>query len=456
MNIHKYKGLEFDPTKMKETTSVLPKPQIITLGEAKGDAKTPSFLMPKIEVIHAGKTRNNTRYLADKLKGDPQLQSGVYSWLYPYPKPVIMNHDTNTAPTGRIHAASFTKDTKAGKEGIIAVPKITDPNAIESILDGRLMTVSIGATTDAAICNICGTDIIEEGFCGHMKGESYDGNMCEWIVGNVYFDELSWVNVPADQTAMVIDTGKILTAAQSTESINLDLTEWVRNKPFEKLSESLETSPTTEKEGENTLKTVEELQIKVNELTADLEKVITEKNGIQVELDQAKSTIESQQAELTVAQTSLGESTTKVTELEESVQTLEADRAGLLTKNTELASEIHTATAERVVDLKVALGKVAERDEALTQHVGRSKESLLDTLADLLAEAKAGIASIINTPRVPGTVTNPAGALLNDGKEPNSLTDVAPKATEPVKPLGKEDALKGLFGGPGRQINKAK
>lgn len=435
MRLIKFGKLEENPAKLSESLIVKPTLSEFKLTEAKGESKA---LLPQIEAIHAGATRNHTNYPAERLKGNPELRSGVYSWLYPYPKPVIYNHDTNTAATGRVHSAEFTRQTKAGKEGIILVPRITDPAAIESVQDGRLMTVSIGANTDMAMCNICGTDILAEGFCGHMKGESYDGNMCEWIVGNVYFDELSWVNVPADQNAMVIHTGDLVTgkAAASTEGARTQINESVQG---ERIIVTENLVHTNEQEGANVMPTIEELQAQVAELTEQLEKVTTEKNELETKLGEATASLETKDAELT-------EANTKVSELTQTVESLEVERQDAVDKTTELTTELHKQTAERVVDLKVVLGKVSEREEAITQHVARSIESLKDSLVDLLAEAASPKPA--RQPQAP--LVNPAAGAIIDGTEKNVI-EAAGGSKPPEKPLDAEGALKGLFSGPAFQ-----
>jgi hypothetical protein len=165
--------------------------------------------MPKIEAIHPGATRNHNRYVAEKLRGNFEKKSGIYSWTYPYPKPMIYNHDPSDVRqiSGRIYNAQYVSNGISGKEAVVIIPKITNQEDIRRILDGELLTVSIGASTDSAVCNICGTDLINEDFCGHHKGETYDGIVCEYIVGDVWFDECSWVTVPADSNAQVVDTG---------------------------------------------------------------------------------------------------------------------------------------------------------------------------------------------------------------------------------------------------------
>lgn len=204
VKILKYKGLDIDPSKLNETVSV----KNISAGGISLQESTSgeSYVMPRIEAIHSGATANSVYYPADKLKGNKDLQSGVYSWTKPYGKPVIYNHDLNTEVTGRIERAAYSEYTEAGKPGIILVPKISEPSAVQAVRDGRLLTVSIGASTNHAICSICGTDIINEGYCGHMKGEEYDEEIAHWIVGDIFFNELSWVNQPADSSAFVVDS----------------------------------------------------------------------------------------------------------------------------------------------------------------------------------------------------------------------------------------------------------
>lgn len=233
MNIVRYKGLDVNPANLHESITVkTPQTPNIRLNESTGAEE---YLMPRIEAIHAGATRNHNHYLAERLKGDPLKKTGVYSWMNPYAKPVIYNHDTETEVTGRILHAAYADYTQAGRPGIILIPKISEPRAVESLKAGRLLTVSVGATTDAAVCSICGTDIINEGYCGHMKGEQYDGRVCEWIAGDIWFEELSWVNVPADQDAMVVDTQTsiFLNTPENTEATQSQSTS--ANRPLTEL-----------------------------------------------------------------------------------------------------------------------------------------------------------------------------------------------------------------------------
>lgn len=196
------------------------------------------ILKPKIAAIHAGRTRNNTIYQEHNLRGNmshPSGPSGMYSFLYPYNKPMLKNHDTFSEPTGRVMNAQYVA-TAGGGGFIQIIPHVTDQDAIEKILDGRYLTVSIGATTESAICNICGKDIIKEGWCEHERGETYNGIVCGWNIGELWFDECSWVNIPSDSTAKILDTSEaeiyaevneesydISTGVNITESVAEDL-----------------------------------------------------------------------------------------------------------------------------------------------------------------------------------------------------------------------------------------
>lgn len=457
----KYRGLELDPSKLDEQVTV--KPRIMTeSAEAFKEATTQNgtkYLLPRIEAIHAGTTRNYTRYPSDKLKGDPILKSGVYSWLHPYAKPVIYNHDVNTSASGRIQAATFSEMTSAGRPGIIVVPKITEASAIEGILGGRLLTVSIGATTDSAICSICGTDIINEGFCGHMKGESFDGTTAEWIVGNVYFDELSWVNVPADQNAMVVSQGDISTAEafgdNGTEIINLgkSTTEWLVDTNTA-VAEGLTIKT---EEGDTTL-TEEQIKALQAELEAAktakeaaeqaLATAVAEKEAAEAALETTKEALATKETELVTAQGEVTAKEEEVTELTSAKESLEAEKVALtaslaeektareeaITENANLATEVHKATAERVVDLRISLGKESNREEAIAKFVGRSTESLNDSLADLLNEQSI-------TPKV---VTRQVEPVIN----PASSNTEEQTKTKTADTLTEQDVLMNLFRGP--------
>lgn len=466
----KFKGLDIDPRKISESVTVKPSIQVES-GQAFKEATSDGglrYLLPRIEAIHAGTTRNNTRYPAEKLRGSQELGSGVYSWMHPYPKPVIYNHDTDTEASGRIQTAAFAEYTTAGRPGIIVVPKITQEQAIDDILGGRLLTVSIGATTDAAICSVCGTDIINDGFCGHYKGETFDGVKAEWIVGNVWFDELSWVNVPADQDAMIIDSGGVISTAESfafdgRDILNLgkNTTEWLVDSQTA-LAEGLEP---TNKKGDTTLLTEQEIK----QLQDDLKEAQDAKAALEAEktaleadkevLTQANEQLKTDMEDTVAAKTTAEEALTQKeaelaeketegaafaatkesleaekTALEESLAQEKEAQTSLVEENARLSTDMHKVLAERVVDLRVSLGKEADRDEALVAYVSRSTESLNDSLGDLLKEASKAPAA--SAARGTLSIEHPAAGAI------------ATKATTVTTERTTEEVLASLFRGP--------
>lgn len=222
-------------------------------------SNTRSVLRIRLAATHAGKvTRNNGFYLPHKMK------EGAKTFVDPYKKPIQIHHGDNVDPIGRVVQANYVDtstnlrdywDAKKlvdsqrpisdalldafcqGKltdkesrefvakyfiqdvsiiddpnyEGlgyIELIADITDPEAIQKVLDGRYLTGSVGASTDAAICSIsnCGKDWAKEGGrCEHTPGKVYDGQKCVLIAGNFVYDEWSFVNKPADVHSSVIE-----------------------------------------------------------------------------------------------------------------------------------------------------------------------------------------------------------------------------------------------------------
>ena len=429
------------------------------LTEAK-DEKGKMVLKPRIECIHAGRTRNHNIYPAERLKGDYKLRSGVYSFVSPYPKPMLKNHDHYSEPTGRITDAQFVTDSATGKESIIIIPEITDQETIEKVLDGRYLTVSIGASTDSAICNICGTDIIKDGWCGHSRGETYDDVECGWIVGNLYFDECSWVNVPADSDAKVLSAGEptvmeayvqIKDKYYNLSSDNSKEVSESEAKMLGLIAENYNNEPEggTGRMSKPNVETVtlEEHNIVV-EAKATLETQLAEKDTLISEKD---TTIAKKDTALAEANTALEEATSKLQATETTLQEKDTAITELNAKVSDLETQVQVATestatvktdylkllAESVIVFKKALGKpLAENDEeVLTEHLSRSEESLKDTLDDLTKEFR--LSKTYNQ-----KVANPGGAV--DGEKDQTIEG---KEDLDSKELTTEEIMKRLFSG---------
>lgn len=153
------------------------------------------------------------------------------SYMTPYNKPVLKNHDDwNGEPLGRV-LDSFTIDHKTlsykspynselpedvieffkenncfkdGKTSII-LKCFVDDNTIEKIKDGYYLTASQGITCFDIICNICGETFFK---CTHYAGSTYKVNDIETecipkAIGPFIAEEISIVNVPANDTSII-------------------------------------------------------------------------------------------------------------------------------------------------------------------------------------------------------------------------------------------------------------
>ena len=161
-----------------------------------------------VEVLHSVITRNYVYYPPEKLQGDPnftrdgyRMPTGIYSLLSPYPKPFLLHHNELRDAIGRFVAAKFAESTSAGMPGVLGLVEVTDPEAIQKIRDGRYYNVSAGIATNAAFCSICGINLVEDPEAyrhEHFRGQYYDGKLAYIITGDLWFDEVSVVNVPGD------------------------------------------------------------------------------------------------------------------------------------------------------------------------------------------------------------------------------------------------------------------
>ncbi len=210
-------------------------------------------LIVKIAASHSGLiTRNNGFYLPDKMR------KGSSTFTAQYNKPIQVHHNDDQDPVGRIIKAEYVdinagisilnkakdsfstsqwSDFTTGKMGFVnsinfivdilnrkdsvlddpdyqgagfakITAAITDPDAIQKVLDGRYLTGSVGLTTDAAVCSVCKQDWVQTDFderCAHRPGKMYDGKKAFVITGNLHYEEYSFVNTPADRHSRVIE-----------------------------------------------------------------------------------------------------------------------------------------------------------------------------------------------------------------------------------------------------------
>lgn len=430
------KGNEFHLTEAFQYTPVINKEvvkeNLITEGE-KESKKIIKVLKPRIESIHAGKTRNGNVYISEKLKGDYKLRSGVFSFTYPYPKPMLKNHDRYSEPTGRITNAQFISDSSTGKEAILIVPEITDQDTIQKILDGRYLTVSIGATTDSVTCNICGQDILKDGWCGHARGETYDEVECAWILGNLWFDECSWVTVPSDSQAKIIDKGEqIMEAYAQVGNKYYDLGATAENAEVKKTNVEMLGLKTpkplniTRGGSSQVDKNQTEEFNALKQAKEDVDKLLIEKEAL---IEKLNNEIKAKNQQLTEKDNSLAEKKADLEKANSEVISLTEEKDNLLNQLTELKAEALKNLVERVVDLKIALGTtIVDKQKTIEYYLTRSQESLEDTLKDLSEE-------FATRENYRGIVTNPAGGSIDEEK------------SEDKEKLTEQDVMVNLFKG---------
>ena len=150
----------------------------------------------------SGLTANYNNYSAI------ELEKALQSWVEPYPKPIILNHDLNSEPIGRVMAARMDKE-EDGSSFVRLQIAVTDPVAAQKIADKRYMTGSVGGRAGKAVCSISGDDLASEDVSGKpnvarfKRGKVYKGKMAFVDMQDISFKEYSFVNQPADQRSGV-------------------------------------------------------------------------------------------------------------------------------------------------------------------------------------------------------------------------------------------------------------
>lgn len=417
------KGRFFESLQVTDTTVADGEGFPISFSESAKTDELPKKLIVTVEAIHAGMTKNRTFYPADN------LEQSVESWLNPYEKPVLTHHNSyDGEPTGRVIAAEYKAQSlfKPETATIQLTLEITSPDAIQKVLDKRYMTLSIGGSTSKATCSICGKNLVEEGWCGHSKGRKYDGKEAYWIIGLMEFDEISWVNVPADSNAKVVSIKQPEKTSEgrrneSVENVNLGLddidaviaesaeggadptpaapTEGTEQTPADPAAPAEGTEGTEENPeapAESNTKTPEELlqeaQAQIDALTKERDDALTENTNLASENDTLK-------AEKTTLETQVNEMTSELTQTK-------AERDTFRDRNIKLAKTAQRIMAERAADLRIVLGesKKEDREAILTEYAATPARMLEATIQGLLEKPAV-------KPRETTTVHNPGLAV---------------------------------------------
>lgn len=420
-----------------------------------GDTIHPDSLMVDIEGIHVGPTRNYTWYTEQALK------SSVPTWTKPYMKPLIMHHNEKDGRIiGRVRFASYTdKNTRSGTGALLFTTNVPDKDGKEQIQDGRLKTVSIGATVHECSCSICGHDIANLGECEeHQRGGIYEGKRCYWMIYSMEAKELSYVIVPSDQYAHNVriykpqksdlqvaanfDSKGVLSVSEATKLDPLTGLPVSEAKVIDENGDNQPAAPTTptepsanvadlQKEIETLKAEKADLKVKAEALEADKKKsddalaaASKELNDTKVLLDQAQKSVISTQALLTV----------KESELAGQIQLRESLESQIIQVNTEMKNSV----VENIQILRSSLGKPAIVKEDLEK---RSDESLRDALLDLKEEA-GNIGNHVNV----SSITPAANPGLVESQEPTTVKETKKVGNIDLKE-GLEDIMSSMFRG---------
>ena len=371
-----------------------------TESEGSNDKKV---LVVELDAIHEGVTANLNHYT------QYGLREGLHSWTAPYPKPVLTHHNQyDGEPVGRIVKARelAAAESRAGRSGLRFTIEVSDKDAIEKVLDGRYSTVSIGSQTDKVTCNICHTDRTQE-WCEHWKGETYDGIECHHVLGTIYGKEVSFVNVPADESAGAVsfefkDPAFAESALLTSESAIYDIKNVGVN-----LYESYSPDQKEDYKKQFAHRFGGE-QTKENESMKELAEFLEGKVGSS-DKEKVKKYIESLEEKKEGAEKLLAVASTKTISLESQIEQAKTEKEDLVKENDDLKQAIHKNLAEKIVDMKIKLRKADAIAETKEQHLEKYTSKAKDVLESLHEELEAEMASF-NKQQDPGSVSDPTGA----------------------------------------------
>lgn len=384
----------------------------------------------EMEATHSGKNHNYCIYYEDSMENDAE------SFMNPFKKPMLKNHDSYSEPLGRIiqswHGPSELTDERSA---IHLKARVTDQDAIPKFLDGRYGTVSIGGTMGTVTCNICGKTILKDGkfkFCGHWRGESYKDQMCYWGARDIEYHEVSTVNNPADDFAQIMkvtvvtdsddkkdskedttmagtntDSNKTTNAEDAKKSV-CDIIDQLLNK-----STDSSTTPEDNKDGEQ----------KDNTATDGTD---TATDSQSEDVDKIKKDLEDAQTKIASLETELADSKSALEKANKDLEDSKAESTSYQEKCMALA----TANKELVADS--IMSKEELKDD--TAKDTRKKELMAMSMKDLnkLME-ESTVKDSKEQPRTPAQVTNPTLANPEDNKDSNGSADTDKKTADSKK-----------------------
>lgn len=384
------------------------------------------------EATHSGKNHNYCIYYEDSMEKDAE------SFMNPFPKPMLKNHDSYSEPLGRTKQSWFGPSKLTDERSAIhLVTRVTDKDAIPKFLDGRYSTVSIGGSMGTVTCNICGKTILKDGkfkFCGHWKGESYKDQVCYWGARDIEYHEVSTVNTPADDFAQVVKVTVITDAdKESNNDINKEGAEDMagtnnqnsqssvndqRNKLVAMIDELLG-NPTTQTSDAST--SVDETQVQDDANDNSVVVNDSENNtDVSKELEDAKQKIAELEQQLADANKAKEEAEAKVVDAEKAKEEAIQDSITMKDQCIELALANKKLIADQIIELEISKKKLedSKSEERGKELLGQSMKDLQETLDSL---KKNETSTTADSQRQPAQIQNPT--LANDGEQNSSVVD---------------------------------
>jgi hypothetical protein len=206
-------------------------------------------LLVTAPATHAARlTNNNGLYQPRRMVND------IASFVQPFPKPVLVEHNSKADPLGRVVQATYEpidhhflqdapeqldekdtfklikflmttgliyNDNFPGVGSGLLTMEITDQEAIEKFLDQRYMTFSIRVASNEILDPHTGLpfrdpfaeDDEDDGkYSPYMPGEVVDGMPGFIVLDQLKYREVSPVNIPADETAIVRSMEEVIFA----------------------------------------------------------------------------------------------------------------------------------------------------------------------------------------------------------------------------------------------------
>lgn len=313
-----------------------------------------------IEALHSVLLGNCRVYSNDSMINSEKL------WTDPYEIPVIYNHDEkNGKIIGRVkNAKHIERSSRSDTGALLLTANIADKEAIKGILNGTLATVSIGATGHDVRCSICGTNLAEKE-CSHEKGEYYGDKLCYWIINDFTPKEVSFVIVPSDKYAHVVDVYK-------PSTINTEINNLQENKEVNEMEKALDDKILeTEQIGLTESKEVEkeiEKKVEQEEVKKDVENTQDKQEDNKEE--EIKKEEENKKTEIVIEDTDIYKN------MKIAIDSLKSENEMLKSELEKIKSELRTEIELKESAENQLLELKTEQKQRLVKKVNNLRESL--------------------------------------------------------------------------------